>query len=228
MTTEAKLQLSFSNNQYHLFLLLFGVCLPLQIFALLAIAILRNGEGLSWDVSISSAIHDTAKPTLDLFASVLTQFGYLKGIIPIVLLLSLFLVVRQQWYHLTYLLTVEFGAILISYTVKIFFHRARPHLWKLFQPLPLDYSFPSGHSLLSMILLVALVHLTWGSRWCRWVMLFGGLFVVGIGWTRVYLGVHYPSDVLAGWMLAIAWGIGVNLLFQLPLDKLITRKQDYP
>lgn len=228
MTTEAKLQPSFNSNQYPLFLLLLGVYLPLQIFALLAIAILHNGEGLSWDVSLSSYIHATAKPQLDVFASFLTEFGYLKGITPTILLVSLFLVIRQQWHRLAYLLTVECGAILISYAAKLFFHRARPHLWKLFLPLPLDYSFPSGHSLLSMILLVALVHLTWGSRWCKWVMLVGGLFVVGIGWTRIYLGVHYPSDVLGGWMLAIAWGISVNLTFQSPLVKLITKKQDYP
>lgn len=228
MTTELEISPNPEPKQFSIFLFFVGVYLPLQIFALLAIAILQNGTGLSWDVSLLSAIHQTETPQLDAFASILTQFGYLKGILPIVLFVSLFLIFRQQWYRLAYLLTVEFGAILISYSVKLVYHRARPHLWELFQPLPLDYSFPSGHSLMSMILFVALLHLSWETHWRKWVMIIGGFFVVGIGWTRMYLGVHFPSDVLGGWMLAIAWGVGVNLIFQSPFVKLITRKQEIP
>ncbi len=40
----------------------------------------------------------------------------------------------------------------------------------------------------------------------------GGLFVVAIGWTRIYLGVHYPSDILAGWLVSIGWAVGVSLI----------------
>ncbi|PSF37283.1 PA-phosphatase [Aphanothece hegewaldii CCALA 016] len=227
MTTEVQIS-SNNRNQFPFFLLLIGVCLPLQIFALLAVAISQNGEGLPFDVPLLSAIHDTAKPQLDIFASFFTQFGYLKGIIPTVLFIALVLAFRQQWHRFVYFLITVFGSFFIVFTTKLVFHRARPHLWSIFLPLPSDYSFPSGHSGLSMMLFVALVNLSWGTRWCKWVMIVGGLFVVGIGWTRLYLGVHYPSDVLAGWMLAIAWGIGVNLSFHFPLVKLITRKQDYP
>jgi undecaprenyl-diphosphatase len=228
MTTEAELSPNPEPKQFSIFLFFIGVYLPLQIFALLAFSIMQNGTGLSWDVSLLSAIHQTETSQLDTFAYVLTQFGYLKGIAPIVFLVSLFLIFRQQWHRLAYLLTVEFGAIIISYSVKLVYHRARPHLWELFQPLPLDYSFPSGHSLMSMILFVALLHLSWETRWCKWVMLFGGLYVVLIGWTRMYLGVHFPSDVLGGWMLAIAWGVSVNLIFQSRFVKLIARKQENP
>ncbi|GFE70714.1 phosphatase PAP2 family protein [Chroococcus sp. FPU101] len=226
MTTEVDLSPSPEPKQFSIFLFFIGVYLPLQIFALLAFSILQNGTSLSWDVSLLSAIHQTETPQLDAFASILTQFGYLKGIAPIVFLVSLLLILRQQWHRLAYLLTVEFGAILISYSVKLVYHRARPHLWELFQPLPLDYSFPSGHSLMSMILFVALLHLSWETRWYKWVMLIGGLYVVSVGWTRMYLGVHFPSDVLGGWMLAIAWGVGVNLIFHSPFAKLIARKQE--
>jgi membrane-associated phospholipid phosphatase len=54
----------------------------------------------------------------------------------------------------------------------------------------------------------------WNTRW-RWIVLgFGSLFVVIIGWTRLYLGVHYPSDILAGWMVSLSWAIGMNLLIR--------------
>ncbi|HEY9618509.1 MAG TPA: phosphatase PAP2 family protein, partial [Microcoleaceae cyanobacterium] len=66
----------------------------------------------------------------------------------------------------------------------------------------------------SMTLVAALIILTWGSRWCRSAMLIGGIFVVTIAWTRLYLGVHFPSDILAGWMVALAWVVGVSLVIK--------------
>lgn len=205
---------------------LLGVFLPLQIFAGLAVAIAQQGSGLPWDVPLLSAIHDTAQPNLDVFADILTQFGYVKGVIPAVLLIALGLAFRQQWYRLTYLLLNAFGALLLCYQTKLTFHRARPHLWELLHRLPSDYSFPSGHACLSLMLPISLVYLSWGSRWCKWVMMVGGLFAVGIGWTRLYLGVHYPSDVLGGWMLAIAWSRVVHLSLKFSLSQLIAKKQE--
>ena len=104
-------------------------------------------------------------------------------------------------------------SILINRTVKLLLHRVRPHLWQ--SPAPeLDYGFPSGHAMSSMTLVAALVILTWRTRW-RWlVLVVGGLFVLAIGWTRLYLGVHYPSDVLAAWTVSIAWAVGVSLLIK--------------
>ncbi len=64
----------------------------------------------------------------------------------------------------------------------------------------------------SMMFVVALGVVAWGSRWWNWVLGLGSVFVVAIGWTRLYLGVHYPSDILAGWMLALAWAIGVAVV----------------
>lgn len=226
MASPVQVNQSPNSTQSPLFLFLIGVCLPLQIFVLLAVVITRNSTGLPWDVPLLLAIHRTAKPSLDLFAELLTQLGYVQGVTPVVVLVSLILLFRQQWHRCVYLLITAFGSILISYSAKLFFHRARPHLWELLYPLPSDYSFPSGHSFLSMMLLVALIHLTWGNRWCKWVMIVGGIFVVGIGWTRMYLGVHYPSDVLGGWMLAIAWGIMVNLSLKFPSSSLIVKEQE--
>ncbi|MCA1992047.1 MAG: phosphatase PAP2 family protein [Coleofasciculus sp. S288] len=196
-----------------LLLLLLGVYLPFQGFGELAEEVWENEGGFPWDVPILLAIHLTASPQLDAFAVTLTKFGVFWGVFPIAIVVGLMLLLRSQWRSLTYLVVTLLGSIVINRTAKVLLHRVRPHLWE--SPTPeLDFGFPSGHAMSSMTLVAVLVILTWGSRWCWMILVFGSVFVVAIGWTRLYLGVHYPSDILAGWMASIAWAVGVSLLLR--------------
>jgi undecaprenyl-diphosphatase len=197
-----------------LLMLLIGVYLPLQVFGLLAVEVWENEGGFPWDVPILMAIHTTAQAQLDVFAATLTKFGSVSIVFPIVTAIGLVFLFSRKWRSLTYLLTVMLGSTIINRTAKEIMHRVRPHLWESFYPPHLDYAFPSGHAMTSMALVAALVILTWGSLWCWPVLIIGSLFVVGIGWTRLYLGVHFPSDILAGWMVSVAWAIGVSLLIR--------------
>lgn len=190
--------------------LILGVYLPLFIFVILAVQIWQQEGGLAWDVSIMTAIHATSQTQLDLVASTLTKFGTRWGVIPASVVISLILLYQNRWRSLTYFLITGLGCSVINPAAKATLHRVRPSLWEY--PALLDFSFPSGHAMASMVFVAALGVLTWGTRWWNWVMGLGSLFVVAIGWTRLYLGVHYPSDILAGWMLSLAWAIGVALV----------------
>ena len=68
---------------------------------------------------------------------------------------------------------------------------------------------PSGHATYSLALTLALVLLTWESPKRPWIVGFGVAFVGLIGLSRLYLGVHYPSDIVGGWLLATAWAVGL-------------------
>jgi undecaprenyl-diphosphatase len=61
-----------------------------------------------------------------------------------------------------------------------------------------------------MILVMILATVSWHSKWRILVMILGSVFVILIAWTRMYLGVHYPSDILGGWSLAISWSLLVQ------------------
>jgi undecaprenyl-diphosphatase len=64
----------------------------------------------------------------------------------------------------------------------------------------------------SATLAVALILLSWPTRW-RWLILsVSGLFVVLVALSRIYLGVHYPSDILAGWAAGTAWVVAMQQL----------------
>jgi len=202
-----------TENRSALLLLLVGVLFPLQIFGDLAEDIWEDQGGFVWDESILLAIRSTARPELDFIATNLTKLGVYWGVFPVSIALMIFLLIKRQWHKLTYLVITLGGSVIINRTVKVLLHRVRPHLWE--SPAPeFDYGFPSGHAMSSMTFVVALVILTWGSRWCWLVMIFGSFFILAIGWTRLYLGVHYPSDILAGWAASIAWATGVSLLIK--------------
>jgi undecaprenyl-diphosphatase len=191
-------------------LLLFGVFLPLQIFGDLAEDVWEHG-GFSFDLPILWAVHSTARPWLDQLAAFLTRFGVYWGVFPAAIAIGVRLLARRRWSDLEYFVITLIGSIVINRVTKVWLHRARPHLWT--SPAPeLDYGFPSGHAMASMTFVVVLVILTWETRW-RWlVLVIGSLFVLAIAWTRLYLGVHFPSDILAGWTASLGWAIGVNMI----------------
>jgi undecaprenyl-diphosphatase len=214
---EIKFNTSFNlfKSKYSL-LILIGVCFPLIIFALLAIAVIAYPQWLWWDVPILLAIHQTANPFLNQFAASVTNLGIYSGTIPVIITISLVLTLLKNWRSLLFVILTALGSIGLTYSMKATFHRPRPHLWENFYHLPSSYSFPSGHALSSMTLVIIIIILSWQTRWRTLSIILGSIFALIIGWTRLYLGVHYPSDIVGGWCLAIAWGIGLNLLIQKP------------
>ncbi len=132
--------------------------------------------------------------------------------------ISIVLLYLRKWRSLTFLLVATLGSGFISRAAKELLHRVRPHLWESIAP-ELSYGFPSGHAMASISFVAAMVILTWGTCWSWFVLLAGSCFVGTTGWTRLYLGVHFPSDVLAGWMVALAWTIGVSFVIRPHLVK---------
>lgn len=201
-----------------LLLLLIGVYLPLQIFQILAVKVWQNQGGFPWDVPTLLAVHSTAQPQLDVLAVMLTKLGSFWTALPILSAIAILLWRKRKWRSLAYLLTTAFGNLIINYTAKGLMHRVRPQLWESKAP-EFDYAFPSGHAMTSMTLVVILLVLTWARPW-RWLgFIFGSLFVLTVAWTRLYLGVHFPSDILAGWMVALAWSIGVSQIIKPNITK---------
>lgn len=96
------------------------------------------------------------------------------------------------------------GALVINLTLKGIFERERPHFWEHFV-YESGYSFPSGHAMASAALAISLMFLLWRTRY-RWWALGGGIgYMLLVGISRMYLGVHYPTDIIAGWSVSFLW-----------------------
>ena len=109
------------------------------------------------------------------------------------------------------------GAVAVNLFAKSFFARARPELFDALSPAT-NFSFPSGHTMGSTAFALALyLVVRKRSPEYRWPVAVGGfLFALGVSLSRSYLQVHYPSDILAGWTLSIAWVLGVNAWYGRP------------
>jgi undecaprenyl-diphosphatase len=110
----------------------------------------------------------------------------------------------QRWQSLAFVALSVSGALVINTALKLVFIRQRPELWELLTH-ESTYSFPSGHAAMSSALALTIIVLVWNSRWRGPVVGIGALYVLAIGFSRLYLGVHYPTDVLAGWIVSAIW-----------------------
>lgn len=184
-------------------LLLFGA-----VFLMLTAAVLQGGTFLT-DQAMLHRVHAHASPLLDRLAVLLTALGGLGGMIPLALVIARLAFAWRSRRAAAGVLVCVGGAYLLSVVCKLLVQRERPHLWAVLTP-ETDFSYPSGHALLSLSTVVTLVWIVWHTPTRVLTLSLGGLFVLLVGLSRVYLGVHYPSDVLAGWLLAGLWCTAVS------------------
>jgi membrane protein DedA with SNARE-associated domain/membrane-associated phospholipid phosphatase len=160
------------------------------------------------DVQIAQWFHDHATPVLTQIMLVITHTHDPLPVTVAVAMLAGYLAWKRNWYWLTCMsLTVPFG-MLLNVLVKYSFHRIRPSFE---HPLLVvsSYSFPSGHvagaTLFYGVVAAMLVAQIDAWRWRVMIVLAAVSLVLLVALTRVYLGVHYLSDVLAAFAEALAW-----------------------
>ena len=173
---------------------------------------------VSFDQSIQTAIRGDLPETLTLLFRAITHLIDIPVIISWVLIVA-FVFYRKQWKMESYLMlgNLTLAGILIV-TFKNIYQRPRPEILHLVEEK--GFSFPSGHSLAVTImvgtLIVILSQRIKNSAWRKVVQIGLGIYLVSVLVSRVYLGVHYPSDVLA----SLCVGLGV-LFIEFPFyDKL--------
>ncbi|WP_407571910.1 phosphatase PAP2 family protein [Deinococcus altitudinis] len=195
--------------------LLLGILIPLIVVGALGEDVLEK-QRFAFESPFMLWLHAHSTPALDHLAVLLAYIGGVQVIAPVSAALLLLLWRRSRpaaWFFAVAVL----GAALLNGAMKLAFQRPRPELWpRLLQES--GASFPSGHSMYSAAFVTALILLAWPSR-LRWPALILGVVFTGmVGWSRVDLGVHYPTDVLAGWLSGVAWVLGTyGLLRPTPL-----------
>ena len=211
LQSEARFGVAFLRRHgWRLALLFAGLLLPLWGFTTLAEEV-HEGEAFAFDAPLLLAANAMARAGLDRVFLLFSALGYGYGVVPVDVLLVVALAWQRRLREGLFAGVAIIGSALLNLATKQFFARDRPSLWESIAP-ESSYSFPSGHAMGSMTLALVLVLLAWPTRW-RWPVLAAmAVFVPMVGLSRIYLGVHYPSDILAGWAAAMAWVVGCYVL----------------
>lgn len=185
----------------------------LLLFAWLAEQVDR-GDTLRFDSIVRSDIHTHASAPLTSFMKFVTQLGSGPSMILLTTLTLVLCYALGRVHYAKLLAAAMVGGLALELALKLAFHRARPVPFFDIVP-PASYSFPSGHALESFCFFSALAIIlsdraTFKKAAAAWTCAI--ILTSLIGFSRIYLGVHYPSDVVAGYTVGVLWMLTVYLV----------------
>lgn len=178
---------------------------------------MSEGEAHGFDMAVLQTLHpDAANPSdpigpkwLDHAAVDLSAIGSVSVLSTLALLVGVFLIIQRKRLEAAIIAVAFGGGITISQLLKGYFDRERPpEIYRASEIL--NASFPSGHALLSTVVFLTLgamlAQAARGQGLRIFVMAAAICLALIVGVTRIYLGVHWTTDVLAGWSVGAAWG----------------------
>jgi undecaprenyl-diphosphatase len=191
-----------------------GLVVALVVLGSLADGV-RDQEVFYLDAWATPFLHNIASPGMDALFNTLTAMGSSLVVLPIFLVAVALLIIRRRYGASLFLGVALGGSLLIDFLMKLVFQRPRPKL-DYAAVLP-DYSFPSGHSMNGVVFYVSLALILWsvfGRRVGVPALLIASILAFGIGVSRIYLGYHYLTDVVGGWLAGIVWLLVVGAAFR--------------
>ncbi len=179
--------------------------IALWLFTYIAEEVFEN-ETQAFDANVLLSIRSLHRSWLDPIMVFITNIGDPRVLLVICVSLSVILVLRHYKAEAMTIAIAGFGALGLNFVLKNLFARARPELWSRIVDVT-NYSFPSGHAMLSMVMYGLLGYLL-ATRFYQWrgvIATISTLLILLIGFSRLYLGVHWFTDVIGGYAAGLVW-----------------------
>lgn len=200
-------------------------------FALLALAVVDQAPTIDSFNATINALVQGARGALDSFFVTITMLGDLLPMTALCLVVCAILAIARKWDSLAFFATNVILAVVCVQALKFIFAVPRPGAETLV-PIPGSFSFPSAHSFCSLIvfgMIGLLIFRALNRKGVSYnVAIVPGIilviFAILIGISRIYVGVHWPSDVLGGWLLAGMWLPFASALYTVGARKVVLSK----
>jgi undecaprenyl-diphosphatase len=171
-----------------------------------------EGETLRFDQSVLRWMNQQASSTLDFIALNVTALGSSVVVVTVAVITAILLWLVGRPALAAMIGAAVGGASILSPVLKGLFSRPRPDVFESIVPIVTTSAYPSGHATMAMVLFVVVAYVVHrlgdGRRLVSLLAALAGSFVILIvGLSRVYLGVHYPTDVLAGYGVGFVWAV---------------------
>jgi undecaprenyl-diphosphatase len=206
LNTEVKKKQTWLSIFTIEFLVVLLLLLALVIFILAAreIFILKN---FIFDEDVFNALRPYITPARTRFMNFITFFGKHDALIPLnILLIGYFIYQKKRWFAIR-IAALALSSLLLKFILKFYFQRARPDI-PVIEKVD-GYSFPSGHALIGVVFYGLLIFVIWREVKQKGLKIaltiFFVLFILLISFSRIYLRVHYASDVIAGIAVGFIW-----------------------
>ena len=175
------------------------------VLFLAAVLGLKSHAIIQLEHQLLSSLAEFSHPWLDVFFNWATLLGDFNVVCPVVVFSSLILLYKRQFKIAGVLCLSFFGASLTTMLLKAVFDRPRPELFdSALQYLPINAAFPSGHTTHAAVIAVFLAWLAFRQRWYL-LLLAAGVLVTLVALSRLYLQIHWPTDLLGGSAVSLFW-----------------------
>lgn len=184
--------------------------LGMLVFSILAFNVVTNGPLLAWDKPVDLALYQRASHDPSISQEAMRFSGnlgtyYATGI---GLLMAIILIFKKRWYALSMLVLGVMGGAGWFYVLSRAFGRPRPVLPTQLDPISVP-GFPSGHCMTAVLLYGLILYLLFPHLHSTWMRILATIDMVAImlliGYSRLYLGSHYPTDVIGGFAFGLSW-----------------------
>ena len=214
-----------------------GVPLSLGLVAAIGILIffawltdeVLEGDTRAFDEATRAAVHQLASPTLTTLMRGISYLGSTRFLLAATIVMVLAFIFWRLRREAVLLSVTMIGAAILNITLKLAFKRVRPEPFFNLAT-PKSFSFPSGHSLASFCFfagLAAILNARVESRRLRVAIASAaGVIIFLIGLSRIYLGVHHATDVIAGFVSALIWTAAVRFVEERLVRRMRRRQAD--
>ena len=191
------------------------LCLMIIGFFVMGYMVKESNEGILFDVALMDYIHNSTNPIITSIMKFISFIGSATFLVPAIAMVISYAIVKKKYYITKLILLSTAGSWILNFLLKEIFQRTRPVEYFLVNQGGL--SFPSGHSMVTMTFYTTLAYLlaknTKNANKKRLIKIIAYVMIILMGISRIYLGVHWPTDVLGAYLIGyIFYYLSITLI----------------